>query len=62
MSPSAPDDATQWVRVSIFKDLAEKLSAHLPKGSKVYCEGTLRLSHWTDKRTGEDKSGLQLAC
>jgi single stranded DNA-binding protein len=53
------DDAT-WVRVSVFGDLARDLSERLEKGDKVYCEGALRLSTWTD-REGRERHGLQLA-
>jgi single-strand DNA-binding protein len=55
------DDDTQWVRISMFGGTAERLAGQLPKGSKVYAEGTLKLSRWTDKTSGEERTGLQLA-
>src|SRR5690606_16888157 len=53
------DDA-QFVRVSIFGETAERIAAAIDKGSKLYAEGNLRLSQWTDK-DGRERSGLSVA-
>ena len=53
-------EATTWVSVACFGEVAEKLCSAAKKGMKVYAEGTLKLGEWTD-RTGEKRLGLQLA-
>ncbi len=40
---------TEWHRVVFFGRLAEIVNEYLRKGSKVYVEGRLRTSKWTDK-------------
>ena len=49
----------EYVRVSIFDDLAARLAAELSKGDKVYCEGRLQLSRWV--KDGTEKTSLQIA-
>jgi len=56
---AAPD--TQWVRVTVWSDLAATLAEELRKGSAVYCEGRVRLDKWPDKTTGEPRSGLSVS-
>lgn len=53
------DDA-QFCQVAVFGDVAAKLSGHIAKLSKVYCEGRLKLDRWETK-DGEKRSGLSLA-
>lgn len=43
-------DRVQWHRVTLSGRLAEIASKYLKKGSKVYIEGRLRTSKWTDKQ------------
>ncbi|MGA7324071.1 MAG: single-stranded DNA-binding protein [Rhodomicrobium sp.] len=52
------DDA-QFCQVKIFGDVAAKLSGQIAKGSKVYCEGRLKLDKW--QKDGQERSGLSLA-
>jgi single-stranded DNA-binding protein len=54
-------DNVQWARIAVFEDLAERLAGELKKGDRIYCEGTLRLESWSDKKTGEPRSGLSVA-
>jgi single-stranded DNA-binding protein len=54
------DDATQWVRVALFGELAQQLAPILQKGDRVYVEGTLRLDRWKND-AGEERSGLSVA-
>jgi len=42
-------DRTEWHRVVFFNRLAEIVGEYLHKGSKIYCEGSLRTRKWTDK-------------
>jgi single-strand DNA-binding protein len=53
-------DLTQWVKVAVFVK-AEELAAVLTKGSRVYCEGGLRVETWTDK-DGRDRWTLSAGC
>jgi single-stranded DNA-binding protein len=47
--------------VTVWGDLAAGLAEQLRKGSAVYCEGRVRLDKWTDKTTGEPRSGLSVS-
>ncbi|MGO9462120.1 MAG: single-stranded DNA-binding protein [Rhodomicrobium sp.] len=51
-------DQMQWVRVVCFGEVAEKVAASAKKGSSVYVEGSLTLSEWNDKSSGEPKHGI----
>jgi single stranded DNA-binding protein len=51
---------TIWVGVACFGEVAERVCAQAHKGSRVYCEGQLRLGEWTNK-AGEKQKGLELA-
>ena len=42
-------ERTEWHRVVFFNRLAEIVSQYLKKGAKVYIEGSLRTSKYTDK-------------
>lgn len=42
------EERTEWHRVVFFNRLAEIAAQYLRKGSKVYIEGTLRTSNYTD--------------
>src|SRR4051812_9564635 len=53
-------DATTWVRVTVFGARAETLSQHLKRGMRVYLEGRLEARPWTD-RTGNVNAGLEVA-
>ena len=53
------DEATQWVRISLFGDQAEQACATLKKGSNVYVEGRdLRLDSYVGK-DGAERHGLK---
>ena len=55
------DADSQWVRVACFGETAEQIAIRAKKGDKVYVEGTLTLNTWTDKTTGEERHGLNVA-
>jgi single-strand DNA-binding protein len=55
------DEKPTWVRVAAFGDVARRCAEELQKGSRCYVEGTLRLSTWQDKATGETRHGLEVA-
>lgn len=56
----ASEEATTWVRVAVFGQLATELHPDLKKATEVYCEGRLRLESWTSK-DGRERSGLSVA-
>ena len=47
-------EKTEWHRVSVFGKLAEVISNHCNKGSKVYIEGKLQTRKYQDK-SGTDR-------
>lgn len=51
-------DGKQWVSVSVFGTQAEALVSIEP-GTRVYCEGRLKLETWQD-RDGRERSGLKV--
>lgn len=52
-------DATEWVRVTVFGARAETLAQHLKKGQRVYADGRLEARPWTDN-SGNVRAGLEL--
>ena len=52
-------EKTEWHRVVFFNRLAEIAAQYLRKGSKVYIEGSLRTSKYTDKN-GVEKYGTDI--
>ena len=52
---------TTWVRVSVFAKVAEHLVGQLPKGSRVYVRGMLKLGEWVDKQSQEKRAQLQVS-
>ena len=55
------DDApTEWVRVTVWGEVAEELAPRLVKGTRVYVEGRLKLEQWQAK-DGAQRSALKLS-
>lgn len=42
-------DRTEWHRVVVWSKTAEAVGRYVKKGSKVFVEGRLRSSEWTDR-------------
>jgi single stranded DNA-binding protein len=53
-------DQIQWLRVSCFSEIAERVAATFTKGTRGYVEGALKLDNWVDKH-GEPKHGLSVS-
>jgi single-stranded DNA-binding protein len=53
------EEKPQLVQTAIFGDAAEKLSG-APRGTRVYCEGSLKTSQWAGA-DGETRYGLSCA-
>ena len=52
-------DTTEWVRVTVFGQRAEKLAEMLKKGMRVFADGRLEARPWTDQQ-GNVRAGLEL--
>ncbi len=52
-------DATEWLRVTVFGQRAEGLAQQLRKGSRVYVDGQLEARPWTDRRQ-QPQAGLEV--
>ncbi len=42
------EDETEWFRVVLFGDRAERISQYITKGKQLYVEGRLRTRNWDD--------------
>ena len=49
-----------WVRVSLWEELAEQMHDQLGRGDQVYVEGKLTLGQWTGQ-DGQPRSGLNVS-
>jgi single-strand DNA-binding protein len=52
-------EETEWFRVVVWRDAAERAAEQLRKGSKVYCEGRLQTRQWED-RDGQKRYTTEL--
>jgi len=52
-------DKTEWVRVVMFGQRADRLAGILKKGMRIYADGRLEAPPWTD-RAGGVRAGLEL--
>ncbi len=53
------EDRTEWVRVTVFGQRAERLAPLLRKGARIYADGRLEARPWTDQQ-GNVRAGLEL--
>jgi single-strand DNA-binding protein len=56
-----PAPETQWLRVTVWDQLANELDGVLQKGMPVYLEGKLRHRRWQTP-AGETRCGLNVSC
>mgnify|MGYP001280152462 FL=1 len=54
-------EETEWFRVSAWNKLAETCNQYVVKGMKVYVEGRVSSSAWTDQE-GQARSSLEINC
>ncbi|HET7676579.1 MAG TPA: single-stranded DNA-binding protein [Candidatus Limnocylindrales bacterium] len=52
-------EETEWFRVVVWREAAERAAEYLRKGSKVYCEGRLQTRQWED-RDGQKRYTTEL--
>jgi single-strand DNA-binding protein len=55
------EERAEWISVSVFGDLLEAVPDDLTKGERLYVEGKLKVSRFTDKRSGEARANLQVS-
>ena len=48
-------EKTEWVNVTVFRDLADIVQKYCHKGDKVYVEGKLETQTWDDRQTGQKR-------
>ena len=48
-------EKTEWHNIVMYRRLAEIAGEYLKKGAKVYLEGKLQTSKWTDQQSGQDR-------
>ena len=54
-------EETEWFRVSAWNKLAETCNQYVVKGMKVYVEGRVSSSAWTEQE-GQARSSLEINC
>lgn len=59
-SKKAEGDQTEWIRCTIWGEMAETLAPRLTKGAQAYLEGRLKLEQWTTQ-AGEQRSTLKMS-
>ncbi len=53
------EGSTTWLRCATFSETAMQATAQLTKGSRVYVEGSLKQTEYTD-REGQTRTGLDV--
>jgi len=53
------DEATDWFRVTVWGDRAERAAEHLRKGHRVFVEGRFRTREY-DTRDGEHRVSMEI--
>lgn len=53
-------DGGFWLRGSVWNEMAEDCARLLRKGTRVRVIGSIRQRDWTDKDTGEKRTGQEL--
>ena len=54
------EDRPNFIDCTMFGTRAESVSRFLSKGTKVAIEGKLRWSQWDDRKTGEQRSKVEV--
>lgn len=57
---AAPTDPKEWVRVSVWNELADEMEQRVKKGAEIYAEGRLKPSIYTAKN-GEVRTALNVS-
>lgn len=54
------EDATEWHKLVLFDKTAELVSQYCHKGSKIYVEGRIETTKYTDKKTNTERWSTQI--
>jgi len=54
------EDETEWHRITVFGKTAEAMAQYCKKGNKVYVEGRIKQSKYTDKKDGTEKVSVEI--
>jgi single-strand DNA-binding protein len=54
------DDGTDWYRVSVWGDAAERAAEQLAKGHRVVVTGRFRTREWESEKTGSSGISLEI--
>ena len=53
-------DRTNWLSIVVWNGNGENVAQYLKKGSHVLVEGSLRVSEWDDKESGQKRSRTEV--
>ena len=53
-------EETEWHDVEVWGKTAKACGELLAKGGQVYVEGRIKTDRWKDRKTGEDRSRVQI--
>lgn len=53
-------ERTNWLNVVVWNGNGENVAQYLKKGSHVLIEGSLRVSEWDDKESGQKRSRTEV--
>lgn len=53
-------DRTNWLSIVVWNGNGENVAQYLKKGSHVLVEGSLRVSEWDDKDSGQKRSRTEV--
>ena len=51
---------TDWHSITCFGQTAENVAKYLSKGRRVYVEGRLQYSQWTDEKSGQKRKRAEV--
>jgi single-strand DNA-binding protein len=57
---SGGKETTEWIKVTVWDSLAERLARELWKGCPVDVEGRLKTDEWTNPKTGATQNKTQV--
>lgn len=51
---------SEWHNIVAFRNIADVVEKYVSKGDKVYVEGKIKTTSWTDQNTGEKKYSTEI--
>ena len=59
-SSGEKQERTNWINIVVWNGNGENVAQYLKKGSHVLIEGSLRVSEWDDKESGQKRSKTEV--